>query len=139
MIIITVNKIRGKMARERYSSRREAIYEAVRAVKCHPDAEWVYRTVRRDIPNISLGTVYRNLRALSACGKLNTLETESGIIHYDADLSCHAHFVCRKCGAIEDLCSYGGGIELSSSGYEVEHVKTVAYGVCAKCSGKTPS
>ena len=124
------------MALERYSSRREAVYEAVRAVKCHPDAEWVYRTVRKGIPSISLGTVYRNLRELSACGKLHTLETESGVIHYDADLSHHAHFVCRKCGAIEDLFDC---VEptISDNEHEVEHVKTVAYGVCAKCSGKT--
>ena len=121
---------------ERYSSRREAIYEAVRAVKCHPDAEWVYRTVRKGIPNISLGTVYRNLRARSESGKLHTLETESGVIHYDADLTHHAHFVCRKCGAIEDIFDCGE-LSIGGNGYEVEHVKTVAYGVCAKCSGKT--
>lgn len=121
----------------RYSSRREAIMDAVRSTVCHPDAEWVYAQVRRKLPSVSLGTVYRNLRALTEAGELATVETESGTLHFDADLSPHAHFVCKVCGAIIDTPALHAPAEVwQQSGYAVDCVKTVAYGTCPRCIGK---
>ena len=121
----------------RYSSRRDAVYQAVCGVKCHPDAEWVYAKVRETIPGVSLGTVYRNLRTLSEAGRLATVETESGSLRFDADLSPHAHFVCRECGSVSDLFDYGDCAErLEREGYGVDCVKTVVYGTCPNCSRK---
>ena len=121
----------------RFSSRREAILSVMRQTKSHPDAEWVYNKVRERIPNVSLGTVYRNLRELSECGELNTVATEAGSLHFDADVSPHAHFVCRRCGKISDV--FGCREDVSSlkhCGYTVDEVKTVIYGLCPECSGK---
>ncbi len=118
----------------RYSSRREAIIGVMRQTNCHPDAEWVYNKVRLNMPNISLGTVYRNLKELSAAGKLSTLETEFGSLHFDYDTSPHAHFVCSECGSISDL--YDCAIDtdkLRDCGYAVKSVKTVVYGICPHC------
>ncbi len=124
----------------RFSSRREAVLGVMRSVHCHPDAEWVHRKVREKIPGISLGTVYRNLRELSEAGLLITLETEAGSLHFDADVSPHAHFVCRECGCIGDLHGYGDCRErLEREGYVVDSVKTVVYGTCVHCAQKRRS
>ena len=118
----------------RYSSRRDAIMKVMRSTHCHPDAEWVYGKVREEIPRVSLGTVYRNLRALSSAGDLCTVETDGGTLHFDADTSPHGHFVCRSCGKISDLFGYGDcRTKLEHDGYRVESVKTVVYGTCADC------
>ncbi len=119
----------------RYSSRREAILEVLKNTKEHPDADAVYEKVREKIPNISLGTVYRNLRELGESGELNTLETEDGSTHFDADTSRHAHFVCKGCGKIGDLFGYADvATALEHAGYKVESVKTVVYGLCPDCA-----
>ena len=119
----------------RDSKQREAVYEAVRGTKCHPDAEWVYTCVRKHIPDISLGTVYRNLRQLADEKKLLTLETEKKTLHFDADLSPHMHFICNRCGAISDLFLQSDlGDRLSQQGYTVDSEKTVLYGLCPTCA-----
>lgn len=121
----------------RYSSRREAILNVMRSTKSHPDAEWVYEQVREDIPRISLGTVYRNLRELSNAGILARVETENGGMRFDADLSEHGHFACRMCGEVSDVFDLDSGEEqLLRRGYKVERVKTVAYGICPRCAAK---
>ena len=118
----------------RYSSRCEAIVNALSATKSHPDAEWVYARVREEYPRVSLGTVYRNLRELAATGAIHTVETEDGVLHFDADTSPHAHFVCNRCGRISDLFDVTDAAEqLQAQGYSVQCVKTVAYGVCDRC------
>ncbi|MCI8459386.1 MAG: transcriptional repressor [Clostridia bacterium] len=121
----------------RYSSRRDAILRVLSATTSHPDAEWVYRKVRETIPNVSLGTVYRNLREMGEAGLLETVETESGQLHFDADIRPHAHFVCCECGAISDIFDWPDGhAALLSRGYFVERIKTVIYGVCPACKAR---
>ena len=118
----------------RYSSRREAIMNIMRSTHSHPDAEWVYNRLREEFPSVSLGTVYRNLRELSAAGELATLETEFTSLRFDADTTPHSHFVCKDCGKISDLYGYADVTELLESvGYRVDDVKTVVYGICPKC------
>ena len=119
----------------RYSKQRETVYNAVAATKSHPSADWVYGRVREIIPAISLGTVYRNLKSLCDSGRLVTLETSLGSIHYDADISEHVHFVCERCGKIIDVgvmtADHG---QLEQQGYSVTSEKRVFYGVCKDCN-----
>ena len=123
------------MAQVRYSKQRETVYDVVASTKSHPDADWVYGKVREIIPNVSLGTVYRNLRTLVDSGQLITLETSLGTVHYDADLSEHDHFVCEECGRISDLFIPGCEKErLEADGYEVKAVKRIFYGICKECN-----
>lgn len=118
----------------RYSSRREAILRMLKNTKEHPSAETVYNKVRETIPNISLGTVYRNLKDMTESGELETVETKDGSLHYDADISSHAHFVCETCGKISDIFGYDDIREpLEHAGYKVTGVKTVVYGICPDC------
>ena len=87
----------------RYSRQRELITEIIKSRCDHPTADMIYTTAREHDSNISLGTVYRNLKLLADEGVIITLETEDKKIHYDGDLSSHSHFICSECGAIIDV------------------------------------
>lgn len=121
----------------RYSKQRECILQAVKSTKCHPNAEWVYEQVKKAVPGVSLGTVYRNLKSLSESRDLITLETEKGKIHYDGDTSQHAHFICGDCGRILDIFMLSElKNKIEGIGMKVECEKIVFYGKCAECSAE---
>ena len=75
----------------RSTRQRRVVFEAVIGTKSHPTAEWVYDAVRREMPRVSLGTVYRNLQVLAEEGKIRSFE-RGGRIRYDGDLALHDHF-----------------------------------------------
>lgn len=88
----------------KYSRQRAAILSFLESRKDHPTAEVVYTHVKKDYPNISLGTVYRNLTQLADAGMIlrlsfGDLDTD----HFDADTSPHHHFVCSNCKGVIDL------------------------------------
>jgi Fur family transcriptional regulator, peroxide stress response regulator len=85
------------------SRQREAILRVVRGTNCHPTAEWVYCEVKKAIPGISLGTVYRNLGLLADQGELCTLEGAGGVSRYDGCTASHYHFRCERCGVVIDV------------------------------------
>lgn len=87
----------------KYSRQRQMIYDYMLSTKAHPTAEMVYAAVREQCPNISLGTVYRNLAFLEQQGKLIKLSFGEGHERFDADTSRHYHFLCRCCGRVSDL------------------------------------
>jgi Fur family peroxide stress response transcriptional regulator len=87
----------------KYSRQREAIKSFLMTRKDHPTADVVYENVRKEFPNISLGTVYRNLTLLSDMGELLRLRVGDGMDHFDADTSPHYHFICQDCGRVIDL------------------------------------
>lgn len=87
----------------RNSRQREAILRVVRGTDQHPTAEWVYSEVKRIIPEVSLGTVYRNLRLLSEAGEVWAYQEGGGVCRYDGCTSSHYHFRCDRCGAVIDI------------------------------------
>lgn len=88
----------------KYSRQRAAILSFLQTRKDHPTAEVVYSHVKEEYPNISLGTVYRNLTQLADNGMILRLSFgELGIDHFDADTSPHQHFVCSACNSVIDL------------------------------------
>lgn len=87
----------------KYSRQREVIKTFLCTRKDHPTADVVYMNVRQQYPNISLGTVYRNLTLLSEMGEIMRLRVGDGVDHFDADTSPHNHFVCSECGSVIDL------------------------------------
>lgn len=118
----------------RYSKQREVVKEVTKSTKVHPDADWIYKESAKRIPNISLGTVYRNLKELVLMGELSTLETEDKVLHYDGNIEGHSHFICRSCNKIIDLYDDSGIKEkLSSDGFDVEYEKLLLYGKCPDC------
>lgn len=75
----------------------------VKATDCHPTAEWVYWEVKKNIPNISLGTVYRNLRLLADQGDVCAFDGGGGVSRYDGCTASHYHFRCERCGVVIDI------------------------------------
>ena len=121
----------------RQSNRRDAILKVLRENRTHPTADEVYCLVREQYPNVSLGTVYRNLKYFVQQGLVNTLETTDACLHYDGDTEEHCHFICEKCGKIIDVCeSVEPPWKLNEQGVSVTSSKAVFYGVCADCNKK---
>ena len=85
------------------SKKRTAILEALSSVKEHPTAEMLYTALKPEIPELSLGTVYRNLSVLAEDGLVANVAHVAGQERYDARTEPHAHFVCRKCGRVIDV------------------------------------
>lgn len=75
----------------------------VQSTKCHPTADWVYAEVRKLIPNISLGTVYRNLSLLAENGTIQKLNIGTSVEHFDGNPEGHYHVCCNVCGRIDDI------------------------------------
>ncbi len=118
----------------RYSKQRQLITDIIKSRCDHPTADMIYLSAREVQPNISLGTVYRNLKQLAEERKILTLETEDKKIHYDGDLSRHSHFICSDCGKIIDLFAPAPvPTELDKIGVSVQSEKCVYYGKCPDC------
>lgn len=88
---------------QKYSRQREIIRNFMRDRTDHPTADVVYMNVRKEIPNISLGTVYRNLMLLAQTGELAKVEVGDGTVHFDPLTDEHGHFICEDCGTVSDL------------------------------------
>ncbi|MBQ6714371.1 MAG: transcriptional repressor [Clostridia bacterium] len=118
-----------------YSKQREAILKVLRNSKSHPTASQVYEEVRKEIPNISLGTVYRNLAILVEDGEIISVVVGDGNDHFDGDNSFHLHLHCKKCGSITDVPVDDKTIEVMSGeeGFCIENAVCVVYGICRNC------
>ena len=86
----------------RFSKQRDMILNIVQDTRIHPTADYVYEKARNELPNVSLGTVYRNLGQLVESNQLKSLNID-GTIHYDAFLDDHQHFQCKTCNRVFDI------------------------------------
>ena len=122
----------------RYSKKREAILAAIRGTNCHPSAEWVYQTLKPAHPDLSLGTVYRNLKKFCETGKAVSVGVINGQEHFDARVEPHAHLVCKRCGAVLDIPEEffrRDELEKLSARFHIrlESARVVFEGVCPQC------
>ena len=122
----------------KHSKQREMIKSFLMTRKDHPTADVVYMNVRQQNPNISLGTVYRNLTLLADIGDIQRLRLGDGVDHFDADTSQHYHFICSDCGSVIDLemnsiDSIKDIAGMNFNGSIAGHV-TYFYGKCGNCS-----
>jgi len=119
----------------RLTRQRRAILEVLQRTDEHPDATWIYEQVRRDIPHVSLGTVYRNLGVLEDQGLVRVLRY-GRFRRYDGNLSRHYHLACLGCGVVHDL-----GLpwqedlkqQVEEEGYQVVYHRLEFYGYCPTC------
>jgi Fur family transcriptional regulator, peroxide stress response regulator len=113
------------------------VLAAVRASGvAHPTAERIFADVRRELPRISLGTVYRNLQRLAAEGVIGVTHPDGGPARFDPTPGGHDHFVCRTCGRLEDLPSSppdAGRRAARQAGHAVTSHALVLYGACRDC------
>lgn len=125
----------------KYSKQREVIKEFLQTRKDHPTADTVYVNVRKSFPNISLGTVYRNLQLLVEIGEIQKVNVGDGIDHFDADIKEHFHFICKSCGSVIDLnLSLPNLLSkdvLQSFDGSIEGHTTYFYGICHDCLKKS--
>lgn len=124
------------MVGKRYSRQRELIYEAVRGSKEHPTAEMVYQWLKPANPNLSLGTVYRNLNLLAQEGVL--IRMPFSVERYDADVQPHSHFRCKNCGRVFDLeVAYDPSIDTQAAQeakvFQIDSHDLTFTGRCPKC------
>ncbi len=121
----------------KYSRQREVIKDFLITRKDHPTADVVYMNVRQQYPNISLGTVYRNLTLLSDIGEILRLRVGDGVDHFDANASPHNHFVCSDCGSVIDLemDAIPDITNIASENFtgRVDGHVTYFYGLCPLC------
>lgn len=126
------------MQQTRRSKKRDAILSAIRGTKSHPSAEWVYQTLKPQYPDLSLGTVYRNLVFLQEQGAIASIGVVGGQERFDAATAPHTHFVCNSCNTVIDLetiqvdsamlCEASVQYNLSVTRHEL-----ILYGLCPCC------
>jgi len=119
------------------SRQRDTILKVVMNTKTHPRADWVYEQVRKEIPNISLGTVYRNLKSLAEAGEIYQLELAGSTSRFDGNMDNHYHFRCKKCGDMYDLDEpVDRSIEkriAQQTGFKITQQRLELLGLCTKC------
>jgi Fur family peroxide stress response transcriptional regulator len=140
MIIIIDMKGDGVIGRKR-SRKREAILAALRATGSHPGAQWIYEQLKPRIPDLSLGTVYRNIGLFREEGTVVSVGVVNGEERFDAVTGPHPHWVCERCGKVVDLPGPSAetlkllGESLGEAGPATDFRKTVFYGSCPACGG----
>jgi len=121
----------------RNTKQLEVIWDAIKDDTSHPTADQVYDKVRGHLPNISLGTVYRNLQKLVADEKLQVLMLGRSQ-HFDPLVKRHQHFICEKCGQVFDvLVDTEDEIKparLPHAGFKITSHQLAFYGACKHCS-----
>lgn len=120
-----------------FSRQRESIKKYLETHHTHPTAETVYLDIREEFPNISLGTVYRNLNFLAGTGDIVRISSGNGPDRYDGNTRPHCHFICNQCGKLLDMdmepCQeIDQQANLNFPGVITGHV-THFFGLCPDC------
>ena len=127
--------------RENFSRKRTAILNTLQETTVHPTADWVYAKLKPRYPDLSLGTVYRNLKKFCDTGKAISVGVINGQEHFDGNVSPHAHFVCTECGSVLDVFEeFFQEEELQQlserTGLQVESAAVLFRGTCPACRKK---
>lgn len=123
----------------RLTKQRKVILEELAKVTSHPTADELYQIVRQRMPNISLGTVYRNLDFLAEQGQIAKIEYSGSQMRFDAFLEFHQHVRCVKCGAIGDVFNVAQPPEVQQvdvPGFTVTSARVEYDGICDKCASQ---
>jgi Fur family peroxide stress response transcriptional regulator len=119
--------------------KRDAILACVRDTDVHPSADWVYHQLKPQIPDLSLGTVYRNLAYFKEQGDIISLGTVHGVERFDGNTKPHVHFICTSCAAVVDLPQVAVPQELTeaaamNTGDQVTGCSLTFTGICGQCA-----
>jgi len=137
---VSLENILGSHQKYRMTNQRQVILEEIQKINTHPTADEVYEIVRRRLPRISLGTVYRNLEILSACGLIQKIGPLSSQMRFDGITKKHYHLRCIYCGSVEDapidpMENLENAIREKSDYTIIDH-KLEFIGICPKCRKK---
>lgn len=121
----------------RMTRQREIVLEELSRTREHPKADEIYQMVRKKLPHISFGTVYRNLRLLKELGLVRELSYGKNFSRYEAFFENHQHFTCKNCGRVMDidepLSVPTSGVTVGGKRMEVDDYRLEFYGTCADC------
>ena len=128
-------------SKRNFSAKREAIYHGLASTKSHPTAEWIHEQLHSSMPDLSLGTVYRNLSVFKETGLAKSVAVVNGQERFDADMSEHCHFICECCDAVIDIPNlrqipdrnYVRQVEQECR-CSVRRHNILFYGLCDECS-----
>lgn len=128
----------------KYSKQREIILDFVKTNLVHPSANYVYASLKKEHPNLSLGTVYRNLNKLSEHGLIQKIEVADAPDRFDGNTAPHYHAVCVECGQMYDfeIDNHDENFAASIHGKEISEVVACEISVkcvCRKCAAKKNS
>ena len=141
--VTTMKNNLSKNLKIRMTRQRKAILDALKSVRTHPTADQVYNMVRRHIPNMSLGTVYRNLEILCQHGLAQKLELGGTQRQYDGNVDEHYHVRCIHCGKVDDIWfDEETSIEIAkpqNTEFEIIGHRLDFFGVCPECKEKFDS
>ena len=127
--------------RAKHFKKRDAVLNCLRSTTTHPSAEWVYGQLKGEYPDISLGTVYRNLAMFKAQGVITSIGTVRGVERFDANTNPHVHFICNECDSVMDLPEMQIPAALSEeashySGGCAQTCQLSFTGICRECQNK---
>ncbi len=121
----------------RLTKQRRVILDILRSTDTHPTADWVYTRARRQIKNVSLGTIYRNLGLLAKENLVKKFDFGFGFARFDGCMDQHSHLVCDNCGAIIDLPVENSPVDLANietrTGFSISGFEIEIHGICPKC------
>ncbi len=130
-------KTHENLIHKRATPQLAAVYEALQGDHSHPSADEIYQRVRRTLPRISLGTVYRNLQRLVEEGRIRMFLLGERVARYDPIVTEHDHFICQQCGRVEDvLLERDRRVNLThlvDEGFTVTAHSLVVRGLCQSC------
>ena len=128
------------MSQTRMTKQRTVLLETLRGLTSHPTADELYAIVKKKLPRISLGTVYRNLDLLSTSGEIVLLEQAGQQKRFDGNTSPHYHVRCTVCGRVGDIFNAHANLP-SVDNIDVDHFTVHSaditfYGVCSQCEAQ---
>jgi len=130
----------SKESAQRITRQRQIILEELRSTHTHPTADELYSIVRKRLPKVSLGTVYRNLERMVERGDIQKIEGCGGQKRFDGDTKVHYHVRCLECGRIDDvMIKPTKRLEISAmreTDYQITGHKMLFLGFCPKCKHK---
>jgi Fur family peroxide stress response transcriptional regulator len=133
--------IRAASVGSKYSRQREVILKLLKATRNHPNAQWIYERARQQLPRLSLGTVYRNLRMMEEVGTIRRLAWGGPQERYDGTVDEHNHVICDSCGAVVDIEARIDKDLIKraarESGMSISGHRLDFHGLCEKCAKKT--
>ena len=125
------------------TAQRQSIFRALEGDATHPTAESVHQKVRREMPNVSLKTVYQTLNDLAELGAISVLDVGTGSARFDPNVeTAHHHLVCRSCGKVRDMAGVLPGLTVSrraAQGFAVDSAEVVFRGLCKECRDPQPT
>ena len=120
---------------------RKTILDVLRQTDTHPTADEIYDRVKKHLPRISLGTVYRNLEVLSELGEIQILELSGSLKRFDWDPHKHYHIRCVRCDRVENApLAPMNRLEnklYRSTVFEIIGHNLEFIGLCPECTEKT--